>query len=138
MQTNLKSQSFTFIFWIMLILLTGDTIDTIYRFILIGYLGEGTTFPGVEYPIKPDTIDLLVFIIVQIGIFYGIYLLYKLKKLGGYIFIISNLAFLIYASILGPIAEIGIQNILVPIILYFCLYIILSIFIPLFYSDKFN
>ena len=81
MQTNLKSQSFTFIFWIMLILLTGDTIDTIYRFILIGYLGEGTTFPGVEYPIKPDTIDLLVFIIVQIGIFYGIYLLYKLKKI---------------------------------------------------------
>tara|TARA_B100000586_G_C19764035_1_gene283200 strand:- start:150 stop:518 length:369 start_codon:yes stop_codon:yes gene_type:complete len=122
----------------MLILLSGDTIDTIYRFIIIGYLGEGTTFPGVDSIIKPNAIDLIIFLIVQIGIFYGIYLLYQLKKIGGYFFLGSNFIFLIYASILGPIVEIGIQNILVPIILYFCLYIILSICIPWFYSDKFN
>ena len=138
MNTDIKTRSFKFVFWIMLILLSGDTIDTIYRFIIIGYLGEGTTFPGVDSIIKPNAIDLIIFLIVQIGIFYGIYLLYQLKKIGGYFFLSSNFIFLIYASILGPIAEIGIQNILVPIILYFCLYIILSICIPWFYSDKFN
>ena len=138
MYTDIKTRSFKFVFWIMLILLSGDTIDTIYRFIVIGYLGEGTTFPGVDSIIKPNTIDLIIFLIIQIGIFYGIYLLYKLKKIGGYWFLGSNFIFLIYASILGPIAEIGILNILMPIILYFCLYIILSICIPWFYSDKFN
>ena len=138
MNTDIKTRSFKFVFWIMLIFLSGDTIDTIYRFIIIGYLGEGTTFPGVDSIIKPNTIDLIIFLIVQIGIFYGIYLLYQLKKIGGYWFLGSNFIFLIYASILGPIAEIGILNILMPIILYFCLYIILSICIPWFYSDKFN
>ena len=138
MNTDIKTRSFKFVFWIMLILLSGDTIDTIYRFIIIGYLGEGTTFPGVDSIIKPNTIDLIIFLLVQIGIFYGIYLLYQLKKIGGYLFLGSNFIFLIYASILGPIAEIGILNILMPIILYFCLYIILSICIPWLYSDKFN
>ncbi len=138
MNTDIKTRSFKFVFWIMLILLSGDTIDTIYRFIIIGYLGEGTTFPGVDSIIKPNVIDLIIFLIVQIGIFYGIYLLYQLKKIGGYFFLGSNFIFLIYASILGPIAEIGILNILMPIILYFCLYIILSICIPWLYSDKFN
>ena len=138
MNTDIKTRSFKFVFWIMLILLSGDTIDTIYRFIVIGYFGEGTTFPGFDSVIKPNTIDLIVFIIVQIGILYGIYLLYQLKKIGGYWFLGSNFTFLIYASILGPIAEIGILNILIPIILYFCLYIILSICIPWFYSDKFE
>jgi len=138
MNTDIKTRSFKFVFWIMLILLSGDTIDTIYRFIIIGYLGEGTTFPGVDSIIKPNVIDLIIFLIVQIGIFYGIYLLYQLKKIGGYFFLGSNFIFLIYASILGPIAEIGILNILMPIIIYFCLYIILSICIPWFYSDKFE
>ena len=138
MNTDIKTRSFKFVFWIMLIFLSGDTIDTIYRVIIIGYLGEGTTFPGVDSIIKPNTIDLIIFLLVQIGIFYGIYLLYQLKKIGGYWFLGSNFIFLIYASILGPIAEIGILNILMPIILYFCLYIILSICIPLLYSDKFN
>ena len=138
MNRNFKTRSFKFIFWIMILVLTGDTIDTIYRFIIIGYLGEGTTFPGVNSVIKPDTFDLIVFLFIQIGIVYGLYLLYNLKKVGGYWFLGSNFIFLVYASFFGPIAEIGLFNILVPIILYFCLYIILSIFIPWLYSDKFN
>ena len=137
MNTDFKSRSFKFIFWIMLLFLAGDTIDTIYRFVIIGYFGEGTTFPGVSSNIKPDTNDLIVFIIVQMGIIYGLYLLYMLKKIGGYWFLGSNLIFLIYATFFGPIAEIGLSNILLPIILYFFLYIFLSIFIPWFYSDKF-
>ncbi len=138
MSTNFKNKSFKFAYWIMLILLIGDSIDTVYRFLIVGYLGEGTTFPGVASVIKPDTVDLIIFLIVQLGIFYGLYLLYNLKKIGGYLFLGSNLLFLIYASILGPISEIGLSNILMPIIFYFCLYIILSIVIPWFYSDKFK
>ena len=138
MDRSFKSRSFKFVYWIMLIALGADTLDTIYRFVMIGYLGEGTTFPGVNEVIKPDTFDLIVFIIVQLGIIYGIYLLYKLKKLGGFLFLGSNIVFLVYASIFGPIAEIGIFNIILPIILFFCLYIVLTILIPWFYSDKFE
>jgi len=134
----MKDRLFKIIYWIMIILLTGDTIDTLYRFILIGYLGEGTNFPGVDYVIKPNTIDLIIFLIVQIGVIYGIYLLYNLKKIGGYWFIGSNLIYLIYASILGPIAQIGISNILIPIVLFFFLYLALAIVIPFIYSDKFE
>ena len=54
---SLKLRLFKFIYWIMLILLAGDSIDTIYRFIFIGYLGEGTSFPGFDEVIKPNTID---------------------------------------------------------------------------------
>ena len=135
---SLKLRLFKFIYWIMLILLAGDSIDTIYRFIFIGYLGEGTSFPGFDEVIKPNTIDLIMFLIVQIGIIYGIYLLYKLKKIGGYWFLGSNILFLLYASIFGPISVIGINNILLPIILYFCLYVVLAILIPWFYSEKFE
>ena len=138
MNTKFKIRSFKFVYWVMIIFLLYDTVDTIYRFIFIGYLGEGATFPGVKSAIKPDTIDLIIFIIVQVGVIYGIYLLYKLKKIGGYWFLGSNFIFLIYASVFGPIAEIGLFNILTPIILYFCLYIILSIIVPWFYSEKFN
>ena len=60
------------------------------------------------------------------------------KKIGGYYFMFSQVLFLIYASIFGPISEIGISNILMPIILFFILYIILSILVPLLYSDKFK
>ena len=138
MDTSIKTRSFKFVYWIMLILLAGDTIDTIYRFIVIGYLGEGASFPGFDVAIHPTTIDLIIFIIIQIGIIYGIYLLYNLKKVGGYWFLGSNILFLIYASFFGPIAEIGISNILMPIILFFCIYIVLAICIPWFYSEKFN
>ena len=138
MQASFKDRLFKFVYWIMLIIIAGDTLDTIYRFVFIGYLGEGATFPGVESAIKPTTIDLFIFIIFEIFIIYGIYLLYNLKKAGGYLFLASNIFFLIYASILGPIAEIGILNILTPIIFFFIFYIILTIFVPWFYSEKFK
>ena len=138
MDTSFKSRSFKFIFWIMIILLGGDTIDTIYRFIFIGYFGEGTSFPGVDEIIRPNTIDLILFIIAQIGIIYGLYLLYNLKKIGGYWFLGSNIFYLVYASIFGPIAEIGIFNILLPVIIFFCVYIILTIGVPLLYPNKFE
>ena len=137
MNKNFKSSSFKFSYWIMLIFLVGDTLDTIYR-TFSGYLGEGSSFPGVDFIFKPTTTDIIVFSIVQVGIIYGIYLLYKFKKVGGYWFLGSNILFLIYASTFGPIAEIGLFTIFPMLILYFGIYIILVIGIPNFYSDKFE
>lgn len=122
----------------MLFFLVGDTLDTFYRFVVIGYFGEGATFPGTGSAIKPDTVDLFVFCIVQIAIMIGIYNLYKLKRLGGYCFLGSNLIYLIYASLFGPISEIGISNIFLPIFFYFSLYVFFAICVPWFYSENFK
>ena len=78
MDRSFKERSFKFSYWIMLIFLLADTIDTIYRTIS-GYLGEGSTVPGVDVLFKPTTTDMIVFVFFQIGVIYGIYLLYKLK-----------------------------------------------------------
>ena len=137
MDTSFKSRSFKFAYWIMLIFLVGDTLDTFYR-TLTGYFGEGTSFPGVDLVIQPTTPDIFVFLILQCGVIYGLYLLYNLKKSGGYWFIASNLLFLIYAKMFGPIAEVSISLILPMLILFFGIYVILAICIPLFYSDKFE
>tara|TARA_B100000579_G_scaffold413874_1_gene406958 strand:- start:932 stop:1345 length:414 start_codon:yes stop_codon:yes gene_type:complete len=137
MNENLKSKSFKVVYWIMLTFLVLDTIDTNYRTIT-GYLGGGTAIPGANFILNFSTTDMIVFFIFQIGIIYGIYLLYKLKKVGGYIFLASNILFLIYASILGPIAEVSFSVILPMVALYFGIYIILVICIPWFYSEKFN
>ena len=137
MDTNFKSRSFKFAYWIMLIFLVGDTLDTFYRTIT-GYFGEGTSFPGVDLVIQPTTLDIIVFLILQCGAIYGLYLLYNLKKIGGYWFIVSNLLFLIYAKTFGPISEVSITIILPMLILYFAIYIILAIGIPRVYSDKFE
>ena len=138
MEASFKSRSFKYVFWIILVFLTGDTLDTVYRFVVIGYFGDGAAFPGSNSPVKPDTVDLVVFLFVQVGIISGIYLLYKLKRVGGYFFIISNFFFLIYASLFGPIAEIGISNIFVPIVFYFSLYVFFALVLPWFYWEKFN
>ena len=137
MNKSLKLSSFKFVYWTMLILLIGDTLDTIYRTIA-GYIGEGASFPGVDTLIKPSGTDLIVFLIVQLGVMYGIYLLYNLKKIGGYWFMGSNIIFLSYGTTIGPLAELSIFTIAPLIILYFGIYIILSIGIPSFYSDKFK
>lgn len=45
METGFKERSFKLIYWIMLIFLAGDTIDTIYRTVT-GFLEMARTFPG--------------------------------------------------------------------------------------------
>ena len=138
METGFKARSFKFVYWIMLIFLVGDTLDTIYRSVVKGYFGEGTTFPGSDVLIKPTTTDMLVFLIIMIGVIYGIYLLYNLKKIGGYWVVGSNILFIIYASIFGPIAEVGFSSVFPIIALYFTIYIVLTICIPWYYSEKFE
>ncbi len=138
MEKNLKEKSFKLVYWVTLLLLTWDTLDTIYRFFFVGYLGGGSAFPGVDSIIKPTSLDLIVFVFAQTFIIYGIYLLYNLKKTGGYWFLGSQFVYLIYTSFFGPIAAIGFLNILTPIMLFFSLYFLLTIFVPWYYSEKFN
>ena len=138
MDTSFKTRSFKFAYWIMLIVLVGDTLDTIYRTVVEGYLGEGSAFPGSDVLFKATTTDMVVFLIILIGVIYGIYLLYNLKKAGGYWVVGSNIMFVIYASIFGPIAEVGFSSVLPIIALYFVIYIVLTIGVPWFYSDKFE
>ena len=138
METSFKLRAFKFVYWIMLIFLVGDTLDTIYRSVVKGYFGEGTTFPGSDVLIKLTTTDMLVFLIIMIGVIYGIYLLYSLKKIGGYWVVGSNILFIIYASIFGPIAEVGFSSVFLIIALYFTIYIVLTICVPWYYSEKFD
>jgi len=138
METPLKTKSFRVVFWIMLFFLSGDTLDTFYRFVVIGYFGPGASFPGSVSAIKPNVFDLLFFLLVQIGIVVGIFNLYKLKKIGGYYFLFSNILFLIYSSVVGPISEIGISNIFFPVFFYFFLYVFFAVCVPWFYSERFK
>ena len=137
METGFKARSFKFVYWIMLIFLVGDTIDSIYRTVT-GFLGEGTTFPGSDIIVNPTGSDIVVFLIIMIGVIYGIYLLYNLKKVGGYWVVGSNIVFIIYASIFGPIAEVGFSTVLPIMALYFSIYVVLVIGVPWYYSDKFE
>ena len=138
METGFKARSFKFVYWIMLILLVGDTLDTIYSTVVEGYLGEGSAFPGSDVLFQTTTTDMIVFLVILIGLIYGIYLLYNLKKAGGYWVIGSNILFVIYASIFGPIAEVGFSSVLPIIAIYFTIYIILTIGVPWYYSEKFE
>ena len=138
MDTSFKSRSFKFVYWIMLIFLVGDTLDTIYSTVVEGYLGEGSAFPGSDVLFQANTTDIVVFLIILIGVIYGIYLLYNLKKVGGYWVVGSNILFVIYASIFGPIAEVGFSSVLPIIAIYFTIYIILTIGVPWYYSEKFE
>ena len=138
METSFKTRSFKFVYWIMLIFLVGDTLDTIYRSVVKGYFGEGTTFPGSDVLIQPTTTDMIVFLIIIIGVIYGIYLLYNLKKVGGYWVVGSNIVFIIYASIFGPIAEVGFSTVFPIMALYFSVYVVLVICVPWYYSNKFE
>ena len=138
METSFKARSFKFVYWIMLILLVGDTLDTIYSTVVEGYLGEGSAFPGSDVLFQTTTTDMIVFLVILIGLIYGIYLLYNLKKVGGYWVVGSNILFVIYASIFGPIAEVGFSSVLPIIAIYFTIYIILTIGVPWYYSEKFE
>ena len=138
MENGFKARSFKFVYWIMLILLVGDTLDTIYSTIVEGYFGEGSAFPGSNVLFQTTTTDMIVFLVILIGLIYGIYLLYNLKKVGGYWVVGSNILFVIYASIFGPIAEVGFSSVLPIIAIYFTIYIILTIGVPWYYSEKFE
>ena len=67
METGFKARSFKFVYWIMLIFLVGDTLDTIYSTVVEGYLGEGSAFPGSDILFKTTTTDMVVFLVILIA-----------------------------------------------------------------------
>ena len=137
MEGSVKEKSFRFVYWVMLFFLVGDTLDTMYRF-LTSYFGGGSSFPGVNVVIQPTNLDLVVFLIVQIFVLYGIYLLYSLKRVGGFWFMGAQFFFLIYASFFGPISKIGLSAVLLPVTFFMCVYVALVILVPFYYSEKFK
>ena len=93
---------------------------------------------GFDINIQLSTVDFLVFIIAQLILAYCIYQLFKLKRSGGYIFMITNVVFLFYGFVFGPFKSIPMGEILPPTLGFFAVYFVLVIGIPYYYSDKYE
>ena len=134
----MKEKLFKPVYWIMIILLSIDFIDTNIR-IIGGHLsGSGIEFPGFEFNIQLSSIDFIIFIIAQVILAYCIYQLFKLKRAGGYIFMITNVVFLIYGFAFGPFTSVPMGEILPLTLGFFAVYFVLVIGIPYYYSDKYE
>ena len=70
-------------------------------------------------------------------VLYGIYLLYKRKKVGGYWVLGSNLLGQIFGFTVGPLSG-HLSEVLPFFVIYFIIMIIVVIGIPRFYSEKFD
>ena len=141
METSFKSRAFPFIFWIMIIVLLVDTYDTFSREV-IGYF-KGS-IPLGDTNIEPSTLGLFVSVIQIILVLYGIYLLFKKKKVGGYWvvgvnFVAVGVNFVLFflGFIAGPSSGYFSQLFLF-IFIYFIVLCLVAIGIPRFYSEKFD
>ena len=100
--------------------------------------GSGIEFPGFEFNIQLSSVDFIIFIIAQLILAYCICQLFKLKRSGGYIFMITNVAFLIYGFALCPFTSVPMGEILPLTLVFFAVYFVLVIGIPYYYSDKYE
>ena len=141
MDTSFKSRAFPFVFWIMIIVLLLDTYDTFSREV-IGYF-KGS-IPLGDINIEPDTFGLFVSVIQIILVLYGIYLLFKKKKVGGYWVVGVNfvavgvnfvLFFLGFTE--GPSSG-YFSQLLLFISIWFIVLCLVAIGIPRLYSEKFD
>ena len=141
MDTSFKERAFPFVFWIMIIALLWDTYDTFSREV-IGYF-KGS-IPLGDTNIEPSTLGLFVSVIQIILVLYGIYLLFKKKKVGGYwvvgvSFVAVGVNFVLFflGFIPGPSSGYFSQLFLF-IFIYFIVLCLVAIGIPRFYSEKFD
>ena len=141
METSFKSRAFPFIFWIMIIVLLVDTYDTFSREV-IGYF-KGS-IPLGDTNIEPSTLGLFVSVIQIILVLYGIYLLFKKKKVGGYWvvgvnFVAVGVNFVLFflGFIAGPSSGYFSQLFLF-ISIWFIVLCLVAIGIPRLYSEKFD
>ena len=142
MDTSFKARAFPFVFWIMIIALLFDTYDTFSREV-IGYFKGSIPLTG-DITIEPDIFGLFVSVIQIILVLYGIYLLFKKKKVGGYwvvgvSFVAVGVNFVLFflGFTAGPSSEYLSQLfLLIPI--WFIILCLVAIGIPRLYSDKFN
>ena len=141
METSFKSRAFPFVFWIMIIVLLLDTYDTFSREV-IGYF-KGS-IPLGDTNIEPSTLGLFVSVIQIILVLYGIYLLFKKKKVGGYWVVgvnfvavgITFVAFLLGFTA-GPPSE-YLSQLFLFISIWFIVLCLVAIGIPRLYSEKFD
>jgi hypothetical protein len=141
METSFKSRAFPFVFWIMIIVLLLDTYDTFSREV-IGYF-KGS-IPLGDINIEPSTLGLFVSVIQIILVLYGIYLLFKKKKVGGYWVVGVNFVAVCVTFVAfflgfteGPPSEYLSQLfLLIPI--WFIVLCLVAIGIPRLYSEKFD
>ena len=141
METSFKSRAFPFIFWIMIIVLLVDTYDTFSREV-IGYF-KGS-IPLGDINIEPDTFGLFVSVIQIILVLYGIYLLFKKKKVGGYWVVgvnfvavcVTFVAFFLGFTAGPPSGYLS--QLFLFISIWFIVLCLVAIGIPRLYSDKFD
>ena len=142
METSFKSRAFPFVFWIMIIVLLLDTYDTFSREI-IGYFKGSIPLTG-DINIEPDTFGLLVSVIQIILVLYGIYLLYKKRKVGGYWVVgvnfvavcVTFIAFFLGFTAGPPSGYVSQLFLLISI--WFIVLCLVAIGIPRLYSEKFD
>ena len=141
METSFKARAFPFVFWIMIIALLWDTYDTFSREV-IGYF-KGS-IPLGDTNIEPSTLGLFVSVIQIILVLYGIYLLFKKKKVGGYwvvgvnfVAVVVNFVLFFLGLTAGPSPEYFPQLFLF-ISIWFIVLCLVAIGIPRFYSNKFE
>ena len=141
METDFKARAFPFVFWIMIIALLWDTYDTFSREV-IGYF-KGS-IPLGDINIEPSTLGLFVSVIQIILVLYGIYLLFKKKKVGGYWVVgvnfvavcVTFVAFFLGFTAGPPSEYLSQLFILIPI--WFIVLCLVAIGIPRLYSEKFD
>ena len=136
MEINFKSRSFTIVFWLMLIVLVVDTLDTFNR-LVVGYFTTGAVSTPGGPVVELTAITLVASILMIVAVLYGIYLLYKRKKVGGYWVLGSNLLGQIFGFTVGPLSG-HLSEVLPLFVIYFIIMIIVVIGIPRFYSEKFD
>ena len=141
METSFKSRAFPFVFWIMIIVLLLDTYDTFSREV-IGYF-KGS-IPLGDTNIEPSTLGLFVSVIQIILVLYGIYLLFKKKKVGGYWVVGVNFVAVVVTFVLfllgltaGPPSE-YLSQLFLFISIWFIVLCFVAIGIPRLYSEKFD
>ena len=141
METSFKSRAFPFVFWIMIIVLLLDTYDTFSREV-IGYF-KGS-IPLGDTNIEPSTLGLFVSVIQIILVLYGIYLLFKKKKVGGYwivggSFVAVGVNFVLFflGFTAGPPSG-YVSQLFLFISIWFIVLCLVAIGIPRFYSEKFD
>ena len=140
METSFKSRAFPFVFWIMIIVLLFDTYDTFSREV-IGYF-KGS-IPLGDTNIEPSTLGLFVSVIQIILVLYGIYLLFKKKKVGGYwvvgvSFVAVGVNFVLFflGFTAGPSENLS--QLFLFISIWFIVLCLVAIGIPRLYSEKFD
>ena len=106
----MKERLFKPLHWIMLILISLDFIDTSYR-ITYGYFsGQGVQPPVGDFNVQVSTLDFIVGVVFQLAIAYTIYMLYSMKRSGGYYLVGLNILFVIYGFVIGPFSCIFSRN----------------------------